>query len=424
VQAIWTEPAWPLDYEHGRIAANLLSGKGFSVKFLGQEGPTSQQAPIYPFLLAGAYACLGVETPAAVLAVEAVQCLAGTALVLAVVWLAWTLVPDRPAVGWIAGLGAAVYPSHLYMVTHLQVAVWAALVLTLLVAVVVSPRWRATWSGAVLAGCLAGALLLIEPILCLALPVCALVFWLAEPAAERWSWAVLGRLSAMAGVALLVIAPWLVRNRLVHGEFVFIKSTLGYAFWQGNHPLSWGTDKVPRPAADALRQDHDGTLREMNWAMWNARYKTLYIDDLVFQPFGYGQFAGMSEPERCRVLGRQGWQYVRDDPARYGRLCLQRLRYFLLFDETNPKAANWLYRLTTVAWLLLALAGIAVSLRRWRQLWPTYAIFGLVLLFHSLVIVSARFRIPVEPLSFVWAALAVTALLGLFWPKVGSLTHG
>ena len=43
-------------YEHGEIAANLLAGRGFSVRFLGAEGPTSQQAPLYPALVAGAYA--------------------------------------------------------------------------------------------------------------------------------------------------------------------------------------------------------------------------------------------------------------------------------------------------------------------------------------------------------------------------------
>jgi hypothetical protein len=44
-------------------------------------------------------------------------------------------------------------------------------------------------------------------------------------------------------------------------------------------------------------------------------------------------------------------------------------------------------------------------------LWPTWAIFGVVALFHSLTIVSARFRIPIEPLSFVWAAGAVAPLV-------------
>ena len=163
-----TEATERLSYEHGRIAENLLAGRGFSIEFLGAEGPTSQQAPFYPLLLAVAYGCLGVETPAAILAVQLLQCVAGTGLVLLVVWLGWSLVPDRPGAGWLAGVGAAVYPTHVYMVTHLQVVLWAALVLTAFLGVTVSPRWRASWRGAALAGILAGLLLLVEPILALA----------------------------------------------------------------------------------------------------------------------------------------------------------------------------------------------------------------------------------------------------------------
>ena len=48
-------------YEHGEIAANLLAGRGFSMQFLGADGPTSQQAPVYPFIVAAAYAIGGVE---------------------------------------------------------------------------------------------------------------------------------------------------------------------------------------------------------------------------------------------------------------------------------------------------------------------------------------------------------------------------
>ena len=50
-------------YEHGEIAANLLAGRGFSMRFLGADGPTSQQAPVYPILVAAAYAIGGVGTP-------------------------------------------------------------------------------------------------------------------------------------------------------------------------------------------------------------------------------------------------------------------------------------------------------------------------------------------------------------------------
>jgi hypothetical protein len=415
VFALSTEHTRPLDYEHGRIAENLLAGKGFSIEFLGQEGPTSQQAPFYPLLLAAFYEVLGVHSPAAILGVELLQCVAGAGLVLAVVWLGWLLLPDQPGIGWTAGVMEAVHPSHLYMVTHLQVAVWAALALTLLLAIVVSPRWRATWQGAILAGGMAGALLLIEPILSLSLPIAATAFSLgARRPSGRLTLHTLRPVLAvalMAGVAILTITPWTVRNWLVHGEPVFIKSTFGYAFWQGNSPGSWGTDKVPKAAAEAARLNNDGTLRGVERALWEARYVTVYIDDLALRPSGYRDFVGLSEPQRSRLLFGRAWQFIHANPATYVYLCLKRLQYFLLFDETNPKAANRLYRITTVVWLVLALVGLLVSWPRWRRLWPTYAVFLVVLLFHTLVIVSARFRIPVEPLSLIWAAAAIAPLL-------------
>ena len=377
VLAVSRESSRPLAFEHGRIAENLLAGRGFSITFLGTEGPTSQQAPFYPVLLAAAYRAFGVAKPAAILAVQLLQCVVGTGLVLAVVWLAWSLLAEWPVVGWIAGLGAAIYPPHVYMVTHLQVVVWATTLLTLLLVVAVSPRWRATWSGAALIGLLAAALLLVEPILSLSLPIVALVFWLAEGQCSRHTpcavqngtrrvptTLALGRLALMAGVAAVVIAPWIVRNWRVHGEFVFIKSSFGYAFWQGNNPASGAPTRYPRPRPNNALRNHDGTLAGIDQAMWEARHETIYIDDLLLKPGGYRPFLGLSEPQRSRLLGRQAWEFIRGNPAAYGRLCLVRLRYFLLFDETNPKADSRIYRLATVAWLVLAGVGLLATLGR------------------------------------------------------------
>jgi hypothetical protein len=418
VVALWSDHAAPVSYEHGCIAENLLSGQGFSIEFLGAPSrPTSQQAPFYPFFLAAIYACFGVESSSSILVVQLIQCVAGTMLVLAIVWLAWSLVPESPAIGWLAGIGAAVYPTHLYMVTHLQVAIWAALVLTLLLAVVASPGFQGTWRGAVLAGVLAGLLLLIEPILALALPVAAVAFWIADLRHNQRLAPSLIRVTAMAFVAAILIAPWVARNWHVHGRFVFIKSTFGYAFWQGNNPSSWGTDKIPMPSAEELRRAHDGSLAGMNRAMWEARHETVYIDDVLLRPNGYAELAGLSEAERCKVLGGKAVSFIRENPGRYGQLCLNRLRYFLLFDETNPKASNRLYRLATVTWLVLAFVGLFVSLRHWRRLWPTYAIFWVVTLFHVLVITSVRFRIPIEPLSFIWTASALAPLTTHLAPR-------
>lgn len=415
VAALWGEHAGPIGYEHDEIARNLLAGKGFTVDFLGHEGPTSQQAPFYPMLLAAVYACFGAGSAASILCVQLLQCLAGTAIVLAVFWLCRSLMPESPTVAWAAGLGAAVYPTHLYMVTHLQVAVWAALLLTLLVAVAVSPRWRATRGGAIICGVLAGGLLLVEPILALALPVVALAFWTGET--RLFSREALGRVAIMAGVGVILIAPWLVRNRVVHGEFVFIKSTFGYAFWQANNPLSWGTDKIPKPEAEKIRTANNGSPTDMDRALWDARHEAVYIDNLLLTPEDYIRLGSLSEPERCRDLGRQVYSFISENPGQYAALCWQRLRYFLLFDETNPKAANRLYRTATVVWLALGFVGLLTSWHYWRRLWPTYAIFLLVTLFHALTITAVRFRIPLEPLSFIWASLAVSPVLARLFER-------
>lgn len=407
------EPASGITYEHGEIAENILAGRGFSVHFLGTTGPTSQQAPFYPSLLAGVYHVLGVGTPASLMAMQVLAALAGTALVLCVVWLGWSLLPDSPVLGSAAGWLAAIYPSHVYMVTHFQTALWGALAVTTLLAWVSWPSGKHRWTKSLAAGLLAGGALLIDPILALALPAAVYLFWRRDRDMvvadgrlnSLWAWAGrMGRLAAMALVAALVIAPWLYRNYRVHGEIVFIKSTFGYAFWQGNNTASWGTDKIPKRSDETLRLAHDGSLAGQHEALWNARHETLYIDDVLLKPTGYRQFAGLSEPARSHLLGRQAWDSITRDPARYGRLCLRRLRYFLLFDETNPKARHNLYRAATVAWLVSAAIGLVVLRPRLRTLWPLLAIFAAVTLFHTLTITSARFRIPIEPLSFLWAA--------------------
>jgi hypothetical protein len=177
-----------------------------------------------------------------------------------------------------------------------------------------------------------------------------------------------------------------------------------------------------------LRRQHDGTLAGIDKALWEARHETVYIDDVLLKPGGYRKFAGLSEPQRSRLLMDEAIEFITAHPGRYAQLCQQRLRYFLLFDETNPKAANLVYRLTTLVWLSLGVAGLAVACRRndagarlRRTLWPTVAMFAAVMLFHTLTIVSARFRIPVEPLSFVWCAVAVQSAIDLVTNRRESL---
>src|SRR5262249_6212670 len=147
-------------------------------------------------------------------------------------------------------------------------------------------------------------------------------------------------LTSLAG-----IAPWLARNFQVHGEFVAIKSTFGYAFWQGNCARSEGTDKVRRSSVDLIleRSRNAGSLRGLHQALWPARHEAGYLDDIALTQADYRRLGSVSEPERSRILFRRALADLGAEPRRYLRLCLRRLRYFLLFDETNPKSRVLVY---------------------------------------------------------------------------------
>ena len=391
-------------YEHGEIAANLLAGRGFAVRYLGADGPTSQQAPLYPFVVAGAYAIGGAGTPRSLLILELGQAVLGGALVAASVALAGSIAPGSRRVALAAGLIVALSPTLVYSATHVQVVGPATTLLVLALAWAERAGRTGRAADAAGAGVVLGLLALADPILGLAAPGMAWSIARRRPPPDA------ARLVGIVGAAaLLCVAPWVARNARVHGEFVPIKSSFGYAFWQGNNALSAGTDKVVRASAARLADGASGSLADRNRALWAARHEAGYIDDIALTAADYRQLGAVGEPERARILFRRALADLRTDPMRYPRLCLRRLRYFVLFDETNPKARSPIYRaghlgLTIAAALGLALARPDVR----RRLGPSLLVAGVITAFHALTIVSARFHLPIEPLMALWAGAGLT----------------
>jgi hypothetical protein len=393
-------------YEHGTIAANLLAGRGFSTRFLGADGPTSQQAPVYPVIIAGAYALGGTGTPRALLILELGQAVLGGWLVAGVVRLSREIAPGRPLVAGAAGLIAAVHPSLVYAATHVQVALLAATLLSWTLAL--AYHVGRTGRGAIMTGLLLALLALTDPILGLA---GVGVAW-AIAAGQGMRGAV--RPLALVGVTTLaMLMPWTIRNYRVHGEFVAVKSSFGYAFWQGNCKQSEGTDKVVRASVERVLGHEKGQfdLRKVNVSLWQARHEAGYLDDIVLTAGDYRELGSVAEPERSRRLFRRALADLRTEPGRYGRLCLRRLRYFLLFDETNPKTRSLIYRGSHVGLTVLAILGLIFAAPGTRRrLGPTIATAALIATFHILTIVSARFHIPIEPLMAVWAGCGLSRI--------------
>ncbi len=400
-------------YEHGEIAANLLAGKGFTTRFLGAVGPTSQQAPIYPGLVACVYALAGVETPRALLILELGQSILGGLLVLGVMNLARSIAPDRPWIAFAAGLATAIHPTLVYAATHVQVALLGTTLLVWTLAAAYRTGTTRSLLDAAITGLLLAVLTLTDPILALVFPgvawaVCAP--W-TERLARRRSFALV---SVIAITALAGITPWLVRNARVHGEFVAIKSTFGYAFWQGNCSVSEGTDKVVRRSVqEALDRNQSAPgFAGLNRKLWEARHEAGYIDDIALSKQDYLVLGRVSEPERSRILFRRAIAELESNPGRYSHLCLQRLRYFILFDETNPKSRVMAYRIPHVTLSLFGVLGLFLIPSSVRmRLMPTILTAFLIAAFHTLTIVSARFHIPIEPLLGLWAAAGLVLAL-------------
>ncbi|MEW4571062.1 hypothetical protein AB1L88_24600 [Tautonia sp. JC769] len=395
-------------YEHGEIAANLLEGRGFSIRFLGVDGPTSQQAPLYPVLVAAAFAIGGIETPESLLLLQLGQAALGGALVLAAMALAGQLAPDRPRMAVVAGLIAALHPTLIYAATHVQVAGIAALLVTL--AFVGAYRLGGSGGriGPFAVGGTLGLLVLCDPILGLIAPAIAWV--LVQGQGVRRA---IGPLAAIALAASLTVAPWIVRNARVHGEFVPVKSTFGYAFWQGNCSLSEGTDKVVRGSVETILEGGGTGLADRNRALWEARHEAGYIDDIALTADDRRALAALNEPGRSRWLMARALDDLRAAPLRYPTLCAGRLRAFILWDETNPKTRSLIYRAGHLGLTVLAafgLVGMGPDLR--RRLAPTLLAAALIAAFHALTIVSARFHVPIEPLMAVWASGLVAGRSG------------
>jgi 4-amino-4-deoxy-L-arabinose transferase-like glycosyltransferase len=249
-----------------------------------------------------------------------------------------------------------------------------------------------------------GSLLIVN----LLLPLTMIVLWSTLGAAER------ATPGAWLGAGLvLAIAPSTLRNAWVAGDPVLISASGGMNFFNGNNPDATGTHTVPS-LFDRSTADHPDEQ--------NAMYRT-YAEKQLGRP--------LTASETSNYWLGQGVDYIRSHPADALRLMV---RKFLLFFNANEVWNNRSFELTRqFSWVLgmpllnfgvvgpLAILGLMVTARRWRELLPLYAMIGVYLGTAMLFFVLSRYRAPVVPILMIFAA---SALVWIFdaWPRrVGRL---
>jgi len=408
---IGTDASGVYAYEHCEIARNLIDGRGFSVRLLGTWGPTSQQAPIVPFLLAGCYAVAGIGTSAAHHLFFAIQAVEGGLLAAGAMVLA-TRFFGRSGWAILAGLGVALYPPMVYSATHIQVVSTATALLVWVFIGLFDVREYRKPRNAINAGVLMGLLALTDPILALA-GVGATIAWLVFDRPQSRSEAIsLARAwCLLVVVSVVILTPWTIRNWHVHGRPVFVKSTFGYAFWQGNNRLSSGTDKVVRPSVETELADTSGGLAELHEKLWRARHEAGCVDDIALSTAQKKALGRLPEAERSVELMRRARADLAAEPGRYSKLCFRRLKYYLWFDDTNPKTATPFYRIPHGGLTLGAVAGLVLIGKTQRRKMAFMIIsFVLVAAFHALTITAPRFHLPWEPAMVLWTVAGMRAL--------------
>jgi hypothetical protein len=379
-----------------RAAASLARSGTIADIYSDTSGPSAHVAPLYPLFLGALYRVAGWNTVAGRVAQE--LC-ASAATGVGIVLLPSVSVAAgmAPVVGWIAAVLMAVLPLNLWVESS---GSWeqpyTAIVLLLLVREICrlnAARWRSL-SSALACGILVGLAGLLTPAV---LPAIALML-LSQVFEWRRNPFIVRRMGFVLVIAVVVIAPWIVRNALVFQAFIPLRSNFGLELAIGNHDGANGKTYGTwfEDASSPFFQMHPISSQDERARLQAA-----------------GEWPYMQEKQRVAV------KWIREHPQRFASLTLVRLRLFWFppTDLWTPFSSGRLLKagvastagalaLIGVLWMIAAgqtegwiLGGVllgssltyAVTHVDPRHRYPVAGLFILVAL-HTLALASARVR--------------------------------
>jgi hypothetical protein len=311
--------------ENVRIARSLASRRAFADPFASfPTGTTAHAAPVYPWVYSLILRAFGTGH-------TALQILwTCNVMFLAVQFGLLPLVSYRLHFGVLPGIVAAALGTlSLYspMDTRWE-CFFAGLLLVL--AFLATQRSLSSHSrtAPIAAGALWGVLVLTYPVFILLLLVWPICWTVSQPAQCRGS--VVMRCMVIAGVALLVLSPWIVRNYSRFGTFIFIRDNLGLELYTANNPC----------AAPSLRENIQS----------GCHFRTHPNPNAVVA----AQLAAAGEINFNRTKLQQALDWMKKDPSAFLSLTARRVRLFWLpdLDRKSEMVLVWLITFLSVPGLL------------------------------------------------------------------------
>ncbi len=376
--------------ETTNIASALANGLGFSSPMLSivdgdmGMGPSSWIAPVYPAFCAAVFRLLDPFSASSFFVILLVQCILSAITIYPILRIAKLTTGINT--GYVASFIWAVFPwFSKWPVTWIWEISASALLFTWLLWYALrlqEPATRRTWIGF---GALWGFALLVNPALLTLLPVSAV--WIAWRRTKlNQPWLKSGILAAV--VCLAVISPWLLRNRVVFGEWIFIRDNFGFEFWLGNFHGSNGR----------------------GWAFNHPTGNPKELNDYI----------KMGELQYIRYKTGLARQFVREYPQEFATLTAHRVLWF--WDGSAIRYTNGIPNMwTPLTYGLFSILMVpSLLLACFKRLHGWALFLGAILLYpipYYLTYGQMRYRHVLEPLMLLLVVYAVSDTISRFRSK-------
>ncbi len=364
------------------IAKHLAAGEGFVHPDLGH--PTAYRPPLYPLLLAVIVLVGGGSKMLAVVQIG---------LSVATAWLTWRLA--RKFGGKSEALLAAAFVAfNPLLIQSTALAMTETLCAFLLMGLLLSLGASTTKSGW-LVGALVGLTALCRPTVWAFVVLASVVSvarWLRRRStATGWQFSEVFHQCWPVVVACgLMVAPWVIRNKIVFGQPIVTTTHGGYTLLLGNNNQVYRAE-VAQPTSTP----------------WDSR-EFQQQTELVLEELHVDR---SDEIGRDRVLSAAARVWIRQHPREFVQSCWLRVRRFWnIFPGgadagSLPKIAQWGVAVFFAIELLAAAIGLW-RLRRdeWAVWWPLVLLVLSFALVHVVYWSNLRMRAPVEPVLALLAA--------------------
>jgi tetratricopeptide (TPR) repeat protein len=352
-------------------------------------------APLYAYVL-GAVRWLAGSGP---WAPRCLQILLGAASCVLLYSACRRFFDSRAAI--VAGLLLAIYPPAIFFDGLIQKTSLAGFLDVLLLWLLACSQGKADWRRWGATGAVLGLLILTRQNALALAPLVLAWLWISMP---RQASSGRAACTVTCAVGLIVVLlPWAARNRVVTGEFVLTTPNLGQNFAMGNNPKATGT-YLP-----FKRSRSTGEHEQQEWtrAAEKATGRTL------------------SPREVSAYYFNSAVEYIKANPGAWLSLttkkCLMTWNSYEAPDTEDYylyKEHSALLRAGDTVWHFgalcpIAIAGILLTIGRFRSLWPLYAWLTITTLSVAAFVVFARYRMPLVPVLMMFAGAGIVAAAAL-----------